>query len=225
MSPASPRNLINRVCQLNLAVRQQLSDAENRHGILSNLLKPIGGLNTNSRGTVRTPDRKTEKFAIKAGVLQGDTLAQFLLIINFDYALWKSTGSKEVKLGVTLTSRKSAKVHSNKISDRNFAVDVCLLGKSIQQAQQLLSLVVTSSKGQNALKRATQILNLCPWVESTQQDLPVRTATGMAGTQQHEKASGSFKVSKDAKASLFRAGVELVLLYGCNTWTLAPTLE
>ena len=44
-------------------------------------------LYTNNSATVLSPDGETESFDIKAGILQGDTLAPFLFIMAVDYIL------------------------------------------------------------------------------------------------------------------------------------------
>ena len=45
----------------------------------------------NTKVKVHSPDRDTDYFDIVAGVLQGDTLALYLLIICLDYVLRNST--------------------------------------------------------------------------------------------------------------------------------------
>ena len=55
----------------------------------------------NTEAIVLSPDGHTDPFKIKAGVLQGDTLAPFLFIIVLDYIMRKSTTEAE-RLGFTL---------------------------------------------------------------------------------------------------------------------------
>ena len=43
----------------------------------------------NTRAKVISPDGETEMFEIKAGVLQGDTLAPYLFAIVLDYVMRK----------------------------------------------------------------------------------------------------------------------------------------
>ena len=50
-----------------------------------NMLKARGKLYENTRAKVITPDGETDYFEVKAGVLQGDTLAPYLFTITLDY--------------------------------------------------------------------------------------------------------------------------------------------
>ena len=54
------------------------------YGIPEQLIKAIQVLYTNTTATIYTPDGETEPIDIKAGILQGDTLAPFLFIIVVD---------------------------------------------------------------------------------------------------------------------------------------------
>ena len=200
---------------------------------------------------MRTPDGETEEFEIKAGVLQGDTLAPFLFIIVLDYALRRAISGKEDQLGFTLTPRRSARVHSKVLTDLDFADDICLLSDNNQQAQQLLTRVETECHGVglslNArktevmaynikdhlelrtasgaeLKRVGDFKYLGSWVESTEKDLKIRRALAW---QALNKMGNIWKsnMSRNTKIRLFRATVESVLLYGCEAWTMTPALE
>jgi hypothetical protein len=221
------------------------------YGIPHNLLNAIKSMYTNTRAKVRTPDGETEEFEIKAGVLQGDTLAPFLFIVVLDFALRQAISGSEEKLGFTLTPRRSARVHAKVITDLDFADDICLLSDDIQQAQQLLSLVETECKNVglelNAKKTEVMTYNIedqCPikttsgavlkrvadfkylgsWVESTEQDVKIRKALAWRALNKM-KTIWKSKMSRDTKVRLFQATVESVLLYGCEAWTITPTLE
>ena len=65
--------------------------------------------NRNSKVKVRSPDGDTEYLEIVAGVLQGDTLAQYLFIICLDYVL-RTSINKIRENGFELTKNKKQKV-------------------------------------------------------------------------------------------------------------------
>ena len=57
------------------------------YGIPKQIIKAIRVLYTNTTATIYTPDGETQPIDIKAGILQGDTLAPFLFILVVDYIL------------------------------------------------------------------------------------------------------------------------------------------
>ena len=57
------------------------------YGIPEVLIRSIGALYEDTTSTIRTPDGDTDFFQVLAGVLQGDTLAPYLIIIVLDYVL------------------------------------------------------------------------------------------------------------------------------------------
>ena len=75
-------------------------------------------------------------FVIQAGVLQGDTLATFLLVIALDYALRKAITGWEQELGFTITLRKSRRYPAVVLADLDYADDICLLSDRVEQAQE-----------------------------------------------------------------------------------------
>ena len=62
------------------------------------------------------------------------------------------------------------------------------------------------------------------WVESTEKDLKIRKALAWQALNKMRSIWKS-KLSRDTKVRLLRATVESVLLYGCEAWTMTPTLE
>ena len=60
----------------------------------------------NTKVKVRSPDGDTNYFDILTRVLQGDTLAPYLFIINLDYVLWTSI-DKIKENGFELTKKRS----------------------------------------------------------------------------------------------------------------------
>ena len=57
------------------------------YGIPEPMIEAIRVLYTNTTSTIITPDGETEPIDIIAEILQGDTLAPFLLIVVLDYVL------------------------------------------------------------------------------------------------------------------------------------------
>ena len=58
-----------------------------------------------------SPDGENEFFKIITGVLQGDTLALYLLIIVLDYVLREAIKSHEKSLGLTSKPKQGRKSH------------------------------------------------------------------------------------------------------------------
>ena len=110
------------------------------YGIPPNLLIAIGSLTQAPRQVV-TPDGTTDEFELLAGVLQGDTLAPFLLIIVLDYALKKATDNHE-ELGFTVNPRRFRWTRTEKISDLNFADNIALTCQQPKNCFQELKLSV-----------------------------------------------------------------------------------
>ena len=116
-----------------------------RYGIPPNLLQAFEMMYTNTKAKVVSPDGGTEMFDITTGVLQGDTLAPFLLIIVLDYAMSKAMAGKE-ELGFTITPRRSRRHPKVVLADLDFADDIALLSDEIAQAQELLLTVEKECK-------------------------------------------------------------------------------
>jgi len=85
--------------------------------------------------SVLSPDGLTEKFEIKAGVLQGDTLAPYLFAIVVDYAMREAIQNDEQNLGFQITPRKTQMHLAITIMDMIFADDIALLSNQISQDQ------------------------------------------------------------------------------------------
>ena len=75
------------------------------YGIPNQIIKAIMTMYKNIQVFVRSPDGDVEFFDIIAGVLQGDTLAPYLLIIVLDYVLRNLDQNKN--LGFTLRKQLS----------------------------------------------------------------------------------------------------------------------
>ena len=95
------------------------------YGIPNEIIKAIMIMYKNTQAFVRSPDGNTEFFDIKAGVLQGDTLARYPFIIVLDYVLRNLDQNKD--LGFTLRKQLSRRYPSEMLTDADFADDLALL--------------------------------------------------------------------------------------------------
>ena len=79
-------------------------------------------------------DGDTEYFDIVAGVLQGDTLAPYLLIICLDYVLRISI-DKIRENSFELKKKRSRRYPAKTITDADYADDIALLANTPNQAE------------------------------------------------------------------------------------------
>ncbi|KAJ8347957.1 hypothetical protein SKAU_G00265460 [Synaphobranchus kaupii] len=182
-----------------------------------NLLWAIGTMYSGTRAKVVTPDGTSEEFDILAGVLQGDTLAPFLFIIVLDYALRQAIEGREKDLGFTITPRR--------VERECAKVGLGLNAKKTEViAYNTPDHLPLRTTGDTALREVSDFKYLGSWVNSTEQDLRVRKAlawkalNGMASVWKSN-------LPREAKLHFFDATVEAVLLYGCECWTLKPSLQ
>ena len=94
---------------------------------------------------VRSPDGDTPYFEITTGVLQGDTLAQFLFIICLDYIL-KTSLDNNRELGFTLTERKSRRYPAEQITDTDYADDIAVTNNTLKDTNTLLLKIESAAK-------------------------------------------------------------------------------
>ena len=66
--------------------RGKLMEILRAFGVMVEIVDAVNMVNTNTTNQVLSPDGDTEFFEILAGVLHGDTLAQYLFMIALDYA-------------------------------------------------------------------------------------------------------------------------------------------
>ena len=78
---------------------------------------------------VRSPNGDTDYFVIVAGVLQGDTLAPYLLIICQDYVL-RTLINKIKENGSELTKKRSRRYSAKTITDAEYAYDIAILANA-----------------------------------------------------------------------------------------------
>ena len=99
----------------------------------------------NTRSMVHSPDGDTSYFEITTGVLQGDTLAPFLFIICLDYIL-KTALDNNLKLGLTLTERKSRRYPTEHITDTDYADDIAVTSNYLKDSNTLLLKIESAAK-------------------------------------------------------------------------------
>ena len=98
------------------------------------------------RGEVRSPDGDTDNFGIVAGVLQGDTLAQYYFIICLDYML-RTPIEKIKNNGFKLTKERSRRNPAQTITDAEYTDDIELLANTPAQAKTLLHRLERAAAG------------------------------------------------------------------------------
>ena len=90
-----------------------------------------------SDGEMCSSDGETDFFQTLAGVLQRNTLARYLFIINLDFALRSAINGYE-QLGFTLNESHSSRYPANTITDTDCVDNISLLSDTLAEAQQLL---------------------------------------------------------------------------------------
>ena len=120
------------------------------YGIPKETVAAITILNRNTNVKVRSPDGDTEYFNIVAGVLQGDTLAPYLLIICLDYVL-RTSIDKIRENGFELTKKSGRRYRTKTITDGDNTDDIAILANTPNQGETLL----------HSLERAAAGIGLC----------------------------------------------------------------
>ena len=103
----------------------------------------------NPKATIFSPNRDTDFFYIVAGVLQGDTLAQYQLMVCLDYVL-RTPIDLIMKWFYVLKKTRSRRYRSETITDADHADNQALLGNTPAQAGSLL----------NSLKQVARAIGL-----------------------------------------------------------------
>ena len=203
----------------------------------------------NTRAKVRSPDGDTEFFDIRAGVLQGDTLAPFLFIICLDYIL-RTSIDKIKELGLTITKARSSRFPATTITDADYADDLALMTNTITEAKTLLhslekaagdtGLFVNAKKTEyicfnqpdgmirtlngQPLKSVKTFTYLGSNIESTEKDVNIRLGKAWSALDRLNVIWKS-SLPEKMKREFFRVIVESVLVYGSSSWTLTIALQ
>ena len=112
--------------------RGKLMEILSAYGVPKKIVDAISVLYKDTVVQVITPDREKDFFDITAGVLKCDTLAPYLLIVSLDYALREAT--KDTSTGFMLEKRQGSRKPAVYITDANFADDLTLISKYMEQA-------------------------------------------------------------------------------------------
>ena len=103
-------------------------------------------LYTNTKVKVRSLDGDTDNSDIIAGVLQGGTLAAYILIICLDYVL-RMPIDKIKDNGYKLTKERSRRYPAQTIMDADYADDIALRANILTQAEALLHSLERAAAG------------------------------------------------------------------------------
>ena len=114
------------------------------YGLIKESVAAIMILCRNTKVKMCSSDGDTDYFDIVAGVLQGDTLAPYLLIICLDYVL-RTSIDKIKENGLELTKKRSRIYPAKTITD--YADDIAILANAPAQAETLLHYLEQASAG------------------------------------------------------------------------------
>ena len=114
------------------------------YGLPEETVAAIMILYRNTKVKVRSPDGDTDYFDIAAGVLQGDTLAPYLICL--DYVLRTSIDNIREN-GFELTKKRSRRHPAKTITDADYADDIALLANTPNQAETLLHSLERAAAG------------------------------------------------------------------------------
>ena len=217
------------------------------YGIPKQMVDAIKLLYTNNTATVLSPDGETKPFDIKAGILQGDTLAPFLFIMVVDYILRMSLDTQKEK-GLLLKARTSSRHPAEYITDTDFADDISLISGSLQNAQDLLlslekaancvglylnesktEYMINSAKTYDTYEMKTingyilKLVNdykyLGSFISSSFKDFNTRKGMAWSACNDLHRIWVS-DLHVNMKIDIFKTLIEPILLYGSETWTL-----
>ena len=105
--------------------REKLVEILSGYGVLKKIVDAINTLYKDTVAQVITTGGETDHFEVFAGVLQGDTLPLFLVVIALDYALREAT--RYTSIGFMLEKRQDSRKLAIFITDADFADDLALL--------------------------------------------------------------------------------------------------
>ena len=219
------------------------------YGLPKETVAAITILYRNTKVKVWSPDGDTEYFDIVAGVLQGDTLAPYLVIICLDYVL-RTSIDKIRENGFELTKKRSRRYPAKTITDVDYTDDIAiLLTNTPNQAETLLHSLERAAAGVGLyvnthkmeymcynqtgdistldgtpLKLVDKFTYLGSSVASTEKDIDTRLTKAWTAINRLSIIWKSDPTDK-MKRSFFRAAVASILLYGCTIWTLTKRLE
>ena len=113
------------------------------YGIPDKIIDAIRVLYTDTSSAVLVDNNLTDSFPVNTGVLQGDTLAPFLFIMNVD---WVMRNSDPEQYGVITKPRQSRRFPERKFNDLDLADDIGLLENSLIKAQEQVTKLSDTAK-------------------------------------------------------------------------------
>ena len=202
----------------------------------------------NTKVKVRSPDGDTDNCDIVAGILRGDTLAPYPIIICLDYVL-RTSIDKIKEDGFKLTKERSRRYPSKTFTDADNSDDIALMANTPAQAETRLrsreraavgiGLHVIAHKTEymrfkqtgnistlngSLLKLVDKFTYLGSSVSSTKTAINTRLAKAWTAVNWQFVIKKSDLTDK-MKRSFFQAAVVSIRLYGCTTWTLTKRME
>ncbi|KAJ3613477.1 hypothetical protein NHX12_019726 [Muraenolepis orangiensis] len=108
------------------------------YGVPDETVKAIAIMYDNPSCFVQSTDGLTKEFLTTAGILQGDTLAPFLLVIVVDYILRLSLNIVHDKR-LTIKQKQSRRHQSQHLTDLHYADDIALTADPLCDARDLLT--------------------------------------------------------------------------------------
>ena len=194
----------------------------------------------NTKVKVHSLDGDTDYFTIVAGLLQGDTLAQYLFIICIDY-VFRTSIDKIKENGFELRKRSSRRYLVKTVTDDDYADDIAILANAPTQAETLQHSLERASAGigsnanahkteymcfnqtgniptQNgsSLKLVDKFTYLGSSASSTETDIDTRLTKAWTAINRLS-VIWKLELTDKMKHSFFRAAIVSIQLYACTT--------
>jgi hypothetical protein len=228
--------------------RGVLPSVLNAYGVPSKLQNAVCAMYKHTFVSVKTADGLTPTFDTTTGVLQGDVLAPFLFTLCMDCAM--RSAFPDNSDGLQLDRRRSSRHAGRSISVMAYADDLVLMSSTREGVQRLLSslegacrplgLVVNAEKTKalafnvtdnTPIRASTGVVQVCKDFIYLGCSLPdisteMQRRRGLAWAACAKlQPIWSSPASPFAKAKLFSATIEPLLMYGSEAWTLSAANE
>ena len=192
----------------------------------------------NTKVKVRSPDGDIDSFDIVTGVLQGDTLAPYLLIIYLNGILQKTIDLMKENI-LTLKKARSRRYPTGTITNTDYADDSTsantpalaeFLPPTPYYAADKTKYMYFNQIGDistlngGPLKLVDKFIYLGSSVSSSENDINTQLAKAWTAI---DRLSVIWKsnLSDEIKRHFFQAAVVSILLYGCTTWMLTECIK